>query len=218
MSLVILEVSMGKHKIRCAWVNLDPLYIDYHDHEWGVPIYDDQQLFEFLILEGVQAGLSWLTVLKKRHNYRMCFDNFNPQKIARYDQAKIEKLLQNPGIIRNRLKIQAAIANAKAYLEIQQKGESFSDYIWQFVDGQPMQNHWNNIREAPSATVISDRMSKTLKKQGFKFVGSTICYAFMQAVGMVNDHTIDCFRYKEISKIKGRAVALKILFYYKTKG
>lgn len=184
-------------KTRCAWTTDDPLYIDYHDHEWGVPIYDDQQLFEFLILEGAQAGLSWITVLKKRENYRACFDNFNPQKIARYKANKVEKLLSNAGIIRNRLKIESAILNAQAYLEVIKEWDSFSNYIWHFVDGQPIQNNWKNLQQVPNKTLISDTMSKDLKKRGFKFVGSTICYAFMQAVGMVNDHTKDCFRFKQ---------------------
>jgi len=181
---------------RCAWVTDDPIYLHYHDHEWGVPIYDDLRLFEFLILEGAQAGLSWITVLKKRDNYRACFDNFIPEKIARYDQHKIDDLLNNAGIIRNRLKINSAIINAKAYLEILKEWGSFSDYIWHFVDGQPIKNHWDNIKQLPAKTIISDTMSKDLKKRGFKFVGSTICYAFMQAVGIVNDHTKNCFCYK----------------------
>lgn len=185
-------------KTRCQWVNNDPLYIDYHDQEWGVPIYDEQHLFEFLILEGAQAGLSWLTVLKKRENYRVCFDNFNSKKIANYDKNKIDSLLSNPGIIRNRLKVQAAISNAKSFLIIKKEHGSFSDYIWSFVDGKPIQNHWSPRKKLPAVTPISDQLSKDLKKRGFKFVGSTICYAFMQAVGMVNDHTTDCFRYREL--------------------
>jgi DNA-3-methyladenine glycosylase I len=183
------------NKPRCKWVTADPLYIDYHDQEWGRPIYDEKLLFEFLILEGAQAGLSWLTVLKKRDNYRACFHQFDAKKIAKYDQVQYEKLLNNPGIIRNRLKIQSAISNAKAYLAIKQEFGSFSDYIWQFVNGVPIQNQWKNHSQIPSKTAISDKMSKDLKKRGFKFVGSTICYAFMQAVGMVNDHTTDCFCY-----------------------
>lgn len=186
-----------KEKTRCAWVADNPLNIHYHDHEWGRPIYDDQKLFEFLILEGAQAGLSWLTILKKRDNYRACFDNFLPQKIALYDQHKIDSLLSNPGIIRNRLKIASAITNAKAYLQIIKQWPSFSDYLWHFVDGQPIKNHWDTIKHVPTKTILSDKMSKDLKIQGFKFVGSTICYAFMQAVGMVNDHTTDCFCYEK---------------------
>lgn len=186
-------------KQRCVWVTDDPLYIDYHDTEWGVPVYDDRKLFEFLILEGAQAGLSWITVLKKRENYRACFDNFDPQIIAHYSKNKIEKLLVNPGIIRNRLKINSALINAKAFLEILDEYGNFSDFIWQFVDGRPIQNTWRNSKEVPTKTVISDSMSKELKKRGFKFVGSTICYAFMQAVGMVNDHTMHCFRHNIIN-------------------
>jgi DNA-3-methyladenine glycosylase I len=184
---------MSKNKTRCAWVNDDPLYIAYHDHEWGIPLYDDQKLFELLLLEGAQAGLSWITVLKKRENYRKAFDKFNAKKIARYDQDKINELLANAGIIRNKLKINAFIKNAQAYLKIKQEYNSFSDYIWQFVDGKPIKNNWKNFKELPSKTDISDKMAKDLKKQGFTFVGSTICYAFMQASGMVNDHTLDCF-------------------------
>ncbi len=184
-----------KNKIRCQWVTDDPLYIKYHDQEWGVPIYDEQLLFEFLILEGAQAGLSWLTVLKKRDNYRACFDNFNPQKIALYNKQKINKLLTNSGIIRNRLKIQATVTNAKSFLQVKQEWGNFSDYIWHFVQGNPIQNHWKNLQQVPTSTFISDALSKDLKQRGFKFIGSTICYAFMQAVGMVNDHTTDCFRH-----------------------
>ena len=184
-----------KTKIRCQWVNADPLYIDYHDQEWGIPIYDDQKLFEFLILEGTQAGLSWITILKKRDNYRKAFDHFDTAKIAKYTPKKLEQLLLDPGIIRNRLKVQAAVTNAKLFLEIQKEYGSFSQYIWSFVDGKPIKNHWKQFSDVPTITEISDKMSKDLKKRGFKFVGSTICYAFMQAVGMVNDHTTDCFCY-----------------------
>lgn len=184
---------------RCAWAHSDPLYIAYHDTEWGVPIYDDQLLFEFLILEGMQAGLSWFTILKKRPAFRKAFGNFDAKKIVKYDQHRIDLLLENPGIIRNKLKIRAVIQNAQAYLQIKKEWSSFSQYIWHFVDGLPMQNHWKNIKQVPAKTAISDEMSKDLKKRGFSFVGSTICYAFMQAVGMVNDHTIDCFRHKELS-------------------
>ena len=181
-------------KRRCAWVSDDPLYVDYHDREWGVPIYDDRMLFEFIILEGMQAGLTWLTILKKRENYRACLDNFEAKKIARYDQKKIDILMMNRGIIRNRLKIHAVITNAQAFLRVQEEWGSFSQYIWHFVDGKPIKNHWKNADFVPVVTIVSDAMSKDLKKRGFKFVGSTICYAFMQAVGMVNDHTMDCFR------------------------
>jgi DNA-3-methyladenine glycosylase I len=189
-----------KHKTRCAWVNDDPLYINYHDCEWGVPVYDDRLLFEFLILEGGQAGLNWLTILKKRDNYRACFDNFDAEIIAKYDRRKFEELMANSGIIRNKLKIQAAIVNAKAFLQVKQEWGTFSNYIWHFVNGKPIKNHWKNVILVPAASLISDKLSKDLKKRGFKFVGSTICYAFMQAVGMVNDHTVDCFRYKSLDK------------------
>ena len=186
---------------RCEWVTGDSLYTAYHDTEWGVPLHDDQRLFEFLILEGAQAGLSWLTVLKKRDNYRLCMDDFNPHKIARYGSIKIDSLLNNPGIIRNRLKIQAAVINARVCLDIKSEFGSFDRYIWQFVNGRPKINHWKSLSEIPAQTPESDTMSKDLKKRGFKFVGSTICYAYMQAVGMVNDHTVDCFRYREINAL-----------------
>lgn len=189
-----------KNKPRCIWAGDDPLYITYHDKEWGVPIYEDQKLFEFLLLEGMQAGLSWITILKKRDHYRASFDNFNAKKIVQYDGHKIKKLLANTGIIRNKLKINAIISNAKAYLQLKEEEQKFSDYIWQFVNGKTIQNHWRYAKEVPSTTVISDKLAKDLKKRGFKFVGSTICYAFMQAVGMVNDHTTDCFRYKMLYK------------------
>lgn len=185
-------------KKRCIWSGDDPVYIDYHDQEWGVPIYDDQLLFEFLILEGAQAGLSWITILKRRDGYRKAFDRFNAKKIAAYDEKKYQELLNNPGIIRNRLKIQAAITNAQAYLAIKKEFGSFSDYLWQFVDGKPIVNCWKAHKQIPASTPVSDKMSKELKKRGFKFVGSTICYAFMQAVGMVNDHVTECFRHKQV--------------------
>lgn len=193
---------MKDSKKRCAWVIDDPLSMEYHDCEWGVPVYNDRLLFEFLILEGAQAGLSWHTILKKRDNYRDHFDKFDAKKIVNYSQHKIDKLLANPGIIRNRLKVNAAIINANAFLEVKNEWKHFSDYIWHFVDGEPIQNHWKNLKQVPSKTAVSDRMAKDLKKRGFKFVGTTICYAFMQAVGMVNDHVTDCFRYKEVKKIK----------------
>ncbi|MFK8067257.1 MAG: DNA-3-methyladenine glycosylase I [Gammaproteobacteria bacterium] len=184
-------------KTRCGWVPVnDPLYVAYHDQEWGVPVYDDHKLFEMLILEGAQAGLSWITVLRKRENYRQLFDQFNPEKIIHYDQNKISDLLENPGIIRNKLKVNSVVINAKAMLEIQREGQTFSDYLWQFVDGKPIINTWKTLAEVPVSTAESDAMSKDLKKRGFKFIGTTICYAFMQAVGMVNDHTTDCFCYK----------------------
>ena len=189
---------MPKSLTRCHWVSNDPLYQHYHDHEWGVPCYDDQCLFAMLLLEGVQAGLSWITVLKKREHYFQVFDNFDAEKIAKYKKPKIEKLLNDPGIIRNRLKVQSMIANAQNYLKLQQQQGGFSDYIWQFVDGEPIQNHWKNHQQVPITTAASDAMSRSLKQHGFKFVGSTICYAYMQAVGMVNDHTVDCFRHSQI--------------------
>ena len=187
---------------RCAWVKDDPLEIAYHDSEWGVPVTDDRKLFEFLILEGAQAGLSWSKVLKKRENYRQAFANFDPERVAQFDEVKQEELKQNPGIIRNKLKIASAVTNARLFLDIQAEYGSFASYIWQFVEGKPIQNHWENLKQVPATSSESDAMSKDLKKRGFKFVGSTICYAFMQATGMVNDHTTDCFRYEEISAMK----------------
>ena len=176
--------------------------IAYHDQEWGVPVTDDLKLFEFLILEGAQAGLSWSTVLQKRENYRQAFAGFDPQQVAQFEEKKQQELLQNPGIIRNKRKIASAITNAQLFLLIQAKHGSFADYIWQFVEGKPIQNHWSTMEQVPATSPQSDAMSKELKKRGFKFVGSTICYAFMQATGMVNDHTTDCFRYETISAMK----------------
>jgi DNA-3-methyladenine glycosylase I len=187
---------MKKELKRCSWANGDLFYIAYHDNEWGVPVHDDRRLFEMLILEGAQAGLSWITILKKRENYRRAFDNFDARKIARHDARKIKQLLADPGIVRNKLKVNAAIQNAKAFLEVQKEFGSFDKYIWQFVGGKPIQNSWKR-GQIPARTNESDAMSKDLLKRGFKFVGSTICYAFMQAVGMVNDHAVDCFRYKQ---------------------
>ena len=183
---------------RCEWANSSALYLDYHDSEWGVPVHDERKLFEFLILEGAQAGLSWSTILNKRQAYVQAFDNFEPTKVASYDDAKVQALLANIGIVRNRLKIQAAIQNARSFLEVRDQYGSFDTYIWQFVDGKPVQNSWKSLQEIPATTKESDAMSKELKKLGFTFVGSTICYAFMQAVGMVNDHTVDCFRWQEV--------------------
>ena len=180
---------------RCTWCHGDPLYQTYHDEEWGVPLFDNQKLFEFLLLEGAQAGLSWITVLRKREGYRKAFDHFDPEKIARYSNKKIEKLLQDPNIIRNRLKINSAIQNAKAYLNLRDGGTQFSDFLWEFVDGKPKQNRWRSMKQVPASTPISDALSKALKKIGFNFVGSTICYAHMQATGMVNDHVISCPRH-----------------------
>ena len=184
---------------RCAWAGTDPLYADYHDTEWGVPVHDDQRLFEFVILEGAQAGLSWITILRKRDNYRAAFDQFNSEKIARYSAKKIERLLQDPGIVRNRLKVAAAVTNAQAFLKVQKEFGSFDRYQWQFVGGAPIQNGWKTHKQIPTSTPESDAMSKDLKKRGFKFAGSTICYAHMQACGMVNDHTVDCFRHRELA-------------------
>jgi DNA-3-methyladenine glycosylase I len=186
------------NKKRCRWVSDDPIYVAYHDKEWGVPVFDDQLLFEYLNLEGAQAGLSWITVLKKRDNYRKLFNQFDPCKIAKYDAKKIEQLIKDPRIIRHRLKIEATVINAKAYLRLLNEWESFSQYIWHFVDGKPLTSPATALKKIPTKNAISDAMSKDLKKRGFKFVGSTICYAFMQAVGMVNDHAPDCFRYKKI--------------------
>ncbi len=182
--------------IRCAWCLGDPLYIAYHDREWGVPVHDDRQLFEMLILEGAQAGLSWLTILRKRESYRKAFDHFDAKKVARYTPARIKKLMNDPGIVRNRLKIESTVRNARAFLRIQKEFESFDRYIWQFVGGRPIRNARKTMKDIPARTPESDAMSKDLKKRGFNFVGSTICYAFMQAVGLVNDHTTDCFRYR----------------------
>ncbi len=183
---------------RCRWAGDDPLMVAYHDEEWGLPLRDDRKLFELLILEGAQAGLSWRTVLNKRENYRKAFDNFDPQKIARYRDGKVQKLLADAGIIRNRLKIAATIQNAKSYLQLQKEGITFAEYVWQFVNDAPLVNSWKSLEEIPAKTEQSDAMSKDLKKRGFKFVGSTICYAFMQAAGMVNDHETGCFRYAQV--------------------
>ena len=188
------------NKVRCVWPGSDPLYQHYHDLEWGVPLHDERSLFEFLILEGAQAGLSWITILRKRENYRAAFDNFDVARIARYDENKIESLLQNAGIVRNRLKVQSAVINAQKFLDVQDEFGSFDQFIWQFVAGKTIQNAWRNHAELPASTTASDAMSKELKRRGFKFVGSTICYAHMQATGMVNDHTTDCYRHKELQQ------------------
>jgi len=189
---------MVKNENRCSWCGEDPLYVAYHDEEWGVPVYDDQTLFEFLILEGAQAGLSWSTILKKRKGYRLAFDGFEVEKVVCYDGIKILALLNDPGIVRNQLKIGSAVTNAQAFLNIQEKWGSFSDFIWSFVDGRPIQNAWRFLAEIPAKTSLAEDLSKDLKKRGFRFVGPTIIYAFMQATGMVNDHLVDCFRYPEI--------------------
>jgi DNA-3-methyladenine glycosylase I len=183
-------------KIRCGWSSEDPLYIEYHDNEWGVPLHDDRKLFEMLILEGFQAGLSWITILRKRKNFRKAFDNFDAKKIVNYDKKKINSLLKDEGIIRNKLKIQAAIKNAKCFLEVQKEFGSFNKYIWQFVDYIPIKNNFKKLAEIPAKTDISDTISKDLKKRGFKFVGSTIFYAFMQAAGITNDHIVSCWKYR----------------------
>ena len=188
--------------IRCAWCGTDPIYIRYHDEEWGVPVHDDRRLFEMLILDGMQAGLSWITVLKKRGEFRKAFDHFDPQRIAQYDEEKVSQLMDNPGIIRNRLKIQGAIKNAQAFLEIQKEFGTFDQFIWSFVGNKPRQNRFTNAKQIPARTPESDRMSKELKKRGFSFAGSTICYAFMQAAGMVNDHVAGCFRYLDVKRGK----------------
>lgn len=183
---------------RCGWCEGDPLYEEYHDKEWGVPLYDDEKIFEFLILETFQAGLSWITILRKRENFRKALDGFDYKKIAAYSEEKIQELLQDSGIIRNKLKIRATVSNARAYMEVQKEFGSFNKYIWGFVDHQPIQNQVVEYKKAPATTAVSDRLSKDLKKRGFKFVGSTVIYAHMQATGMVNDHEIDCFRYEQV--------------------
>ncbi|MBE9469510.1 MAG: DNA-3-methyladenine glycosylase I [Bacteroidetes bacterium] len=192
---------MTKEIKRCAWVTLDDLYVQYHDTEWGVPVYDDKKLFEFLILESFQAGLSWITILRKRENFRKAFDDFDFNKIALYNDEKFESLMKDAGIIRNRLKIKAAISNAKEFIKVKKEFGSFSDYIWGFVNYKPTINNFKTMKDVPAKTELSDEISKDLKKRGFKFVGSTIIYSHMQATGMVNDHTTDCYRYEEICNI-----------------
>ena len=189
---------------RCDWCGNDPLYVEYHDNEWGVPVFDDAKLFEFLILETFQAGLSWITVLKKRENFRVAFDGFNYKKIATYNEAKFNELLKNKGIIRNKLKIKATISNAVAFMEVQKEFGSFSKYIWKFVNGKPLKNTYKTLNEVPATTALSEIISKDLKKRGFKFVGSTVIYAHMQATGMVNDHITTCFRYQEIVDLNNK--------------
>jgi DNA-3-methyladenine glycosylase I len=196
------EIPMLK---RCDWAFASQLYIDYHDKEWGVPVHDERKLFEMLILEGVQAGLSWSLILKKRAGYLQALDGFDANKIARYDERKVQELLANPEIVRNRLKVQAAIQNAQAFLQVQSDFASFDAFIWQFVDGRPQQHAWQSLQEVPASTRESDAMSKELKRRGFTFVGTTICYAFMQAVGMVNDHIVDCFRWQEVQALAAHA-------------
>jgi DNA-3-methyladenine glycosylase I len=186
---------------RCGWCGHDPLYVAYHDEEWGVPVFDDRTLFEFLILEGAQAGLSWSTILKKRQGYRRAFDDFDAATVARYDGPKIATLLTDPGIVRNQLKIGAAVTNAQAFLKVQEQWGSFSSYIWSFVDGRPIQNSWRSMDEIPAMTPLAETISRDLKTRGFRFVGPTIIYAHMQATGMVNDHLVGCFRYPEIAAL-----------------
>jgi DNA-3-methyladenine glycosylase I len=193
-----------QQKKRCTWPGVDPLYVAYHDREWGVPVHDDRTLFEFLVLEGAQAGLSWITILRKREAYREAFAGFDPQKVARFDARKVASLLENEGIVRNRAKIASAIKNARAFLEVQEEFGSFDAYQWQFVDGRPIVNKRRATKEIPASTPESDAFSKDLKRRGFTFVGSTIIYAHMQAVGMVNDHLVSCFRYRELSEVTGR--------------
>jgi DNA-3-methyladenine glycosylase I len=185
---------------RCEWAGSDPLYVVYHDREWGVPLHDDRRLFEMLVLEGAQAGLSWITILRKREAYRRAFDRFDPRKVARYDARKVRSLLADSGIVRNRLKVQSAIKNARAFLDVVDEHGSFDAYIWRFIGGRPRRNGWRSLKEIPARTEESDAMSKDLRKRGFSFVGSTICYAFMQATGMVNDHVVDCFRYGDLDQ------------------
>ena len=186
--------------IRCGWPGTDPLYVNYHDEEWGVPVHEDRALFEFLTLEGAQAGLSWITILRKRDNYRLAFDHFDPGKVAFYEQQKVSDLLKDSGIVRNRLKIQATVNNAQRFLEVQEEFGSFNRYLWEFVDNRPIQNRWRSLNQVPSATPLSGLLSKDLKKRGFNFVGITICYAFMQAVGLVNDHILDCYRHEQVAR------------------
>lgn len=190
---------------RCEWCGDDPLYMAYHDHDWGVPAHDDRHLFEMLVLEGAQAGLSWLTILRKRANYKAAFSDFDPARIASYSRRDIERLMDNPGIVRNRLKIESAIRNARATLEVREQFGSLDVFLWRYVDGRPRQNAWKALAELPARTEQSDAMSRDLKRRGFNFVGSTICYAFMQAVGMVNDHVVGCYRHAQVRRLGGQA-------------
>jgi len=197
-----MDPTMSKEKSRCTWPGTDPIYVAYHDEEWGVPEYDDRALYEKLILDGFQAGLSWITILKKRENFRKAFDGFEPEKIARYTDKKVEKLLRDEGIIRHRGKIEATIGNARVWLDMMEKEPGgFSGYLWNFVDGKPVQNKWTSMKQVPAATPMSEALSKDLKKRGFKFCGPTIVYAFAQAVGMVNDHVTGCYRHGEVKKL-----------------
>jgi DNA-3-methyladenine glycosylase I len=189
---------------RCVWVGTEPIYIEYHDSEWGVPLHDDRKLFEFLVLEGAQAGLSWITILRKRESYRAAFAGFDPEAVARFNRRSVERLLRNPGIVRNRQKVEAAIANARAFLAVQEEFGSFDRYVWRFVEGAPIQGRWRTTRDVPAKTAESEAMSKDLVARGFKFVGPTICYAHMQATGMVNDHQLDCFRCASVRKMAAK--------------
>jgi len=193
---------------RCTWCGSDPQYVAYHDEDWGVPVYDDRLLFEMLILEGAQAGLSWLTILKKRGNYQKAFHGFDAARVACYDQKEIDRLMHDAGIVRNRLKIEAAVKNARGFLQVREEFSSFSDYLWRYVDGKQIVNEWKNLSDIPAHTKISNQLSKDLKKRGFNFIGPTICYAFMQSIGMVNDHTTDCFRYREINQLTSKRESL----------
>jgi len=199
-----------KERARCHWVGADPLYVEYHDSEWGVPLHDDRKLFEFLVLEGAQAGLSWLTILRKRDNYRKAFADFDAEAVARFNRRSIERLLRDPGIVRNRQKVEATVGNARAFLAVQEEFGSFDRYVWRFVEGRPIQGRWKTTRDVPAKTPESEAMSKDLIQRGFRFVGPTICYAHMQATGMVNDHQLDCFRCSPVRKMapkRGRAPA-----------
>lgn len=193
---------MAADKPRCAWCGTDPLYVRYHDEEWGVPVHDDRRHFEFLILEGAQAGLAWITILRKRENYREAFAGFDPERVARFGKRDVERLLKNPGIVRNRLKVESAVKNARAFLAVQEACDGFDAYAWRFVGGRPIRNRWAQMNQVPATTPESDALSKDLKKRGFSFVGSTIVYAHMQAIGMVNDHVVDCFRHRQVAKLR----------------
>jgi DNA-3-methyladenine glycosylase I len=202
-----LLVRRAEARRRCDWCGEDPLYVAYHDEEWGVPVHDDRRLFEFLVLEGAQAGLSWLTILRKREGYRGAFSGFDPEAVARYDGRTLRRLLRNPGIVRNRLKIESAIANARAFLAVQDEFGSFDAYVWRFVDGRPRRNAWRTMSEIPAVTPEAETLSRDLRSRGFRFVGPTICYAHMQATGMVNDHVVGCFRYREVDRLSSRRPA-----------
>ncbi len=195
-----MATSQENERVRCPWPGMDPLYVRYHDEEWGVPVHDDRKLFEFLTLEGAQAGLSWITILRKRAAYALAFENFDAGRVASYGEADVERLLGDPGIVRNRAKIRSAIGNARAFLRVREEFGSFDAYMWRFVDGEPVVNAWTDLSQLPASTPLSETMSKDLKKRGFSFIGPTVCYAHMQAVGMVNDHLVTCFRYEELTR------------------